>query len=243
MQPIVKNDRRKKRMLVGVAIFVLLCIFWAAFSGFYKSNLKRGVSSKTDIVIIGNLSYLNRDMLYAIITPKVNNRFFFLNINKVKQDVLSQVPWARNVIIKRAWPRRLVIKIEEHIPKAIWNNKGIVNEQGVLIAPELTHFHKVLPLLIGPEDKLSLVWKQLIEYDAVLAPTGHKIMRLELTQRGSWRLRLDNGLQVILGTREKKQRLYRFVKAYNQNLKKDQGSIAYVDMRYTTGMAVGWKAS
>jgi cell division septal protein FtsQ len=47
---------------------------------------------------------------------------------------------------------------------------------------------------------------------------------------------------VILGTHEKKQRLYRFVKAYNQSLKKDQASIAYVDMRYTTGMAVGWKA-
>lgn len=67
-------------------------------------------------------------------------------------------------------------------------------------------------------------------------------MRLELAQRGSWRFRLDNGMQVILGTHEKKQRLHRFVKAYNQSLKKDQASIAYVDMRYTTGMAVGWKA-
>lgn len=232
---------KKKMILVGVSGFIVIIILISFFM-WGKTHFKDTKSLVTEVVLLGDLHHLDRDVLYGMVKSEVENGFFSLNVNKIKKHLLSQAPWAEKVIVRRAWPRRLIIKVQEHNAQAIWNYQGIINEFGALIRPDLKNFHEVLPVLIGPEDKLEVVWKQLIDYDAILASTGRKVMRLELAQRGAWRLRLDNGMQVILGTHDKNQRLHRFVQAYHQSLKYDQAAIAYVDMRYTTGMAVGWKA-
>jgi len=65
---------------------------------------------------------------------------------------------------------------------------------------------------------------------------------LELASRGAWQIMVAPDLLVILGTTDLPSRLTRFVNAYEKGLKTQVGKVAYIDMRYSSGMAVGWKS-
>jgi cell division protein FtsQ len=50
-------------------------------------------------------------------------------------------------------------------------------------------------------------------------------------------------MTIVLGTNDILTRLRRFVHAYEKQLHMRQKDLAYVDLRYTSGMAIGWKPS
>jgi cell division protein FtsQ len=51
---------------------------------------------------------------------------------------------------------------------------------------------------------------------------------------------LENNLKIVLGTRAVLPRLRSFVRAYDKLISQRPNEIAYIDLRYTSGMAVGW---
>ncbi|MGB0989179.1 MAG: cell division protein FtsQ/DivIB, partial [Pseudoalteromonas spongiae] len=69
------------------------------------------------------------------------------------------------------------------------------------------------------------------------------IDELVLSERFSWQLTLNDGVTLNLGREERVQRIQRFMDVYpliKKNKKADQ-QVDYVDLRYDTGLAVGWK--
>ena len=64
--------------------------------------------------------------------------------------------------------------------------------------------------------------------------------RVVLTPRLAWQLRLDNGLQIMLGRDgdQAETRLKRFVAAYDSTLKTVARKHEYVDLRYPNGFAL-----
>jgi cell division protein FtsQ len=65
--------------------------------------------------------------------------------------------------------------------------------------------------------------------------------KLELDERGSWRLVLGSGQEIRLGRRDIDERLYRFFRFVAPALADKLTRVAYVDLRYTNGFAVGWR--
>ena len=74
-----------------------------------------------------------------------------------------------------------------------------------------------------------------------LADAGLTLERLELDERGAWLLTLGGGQEVRLGRRDIDERLYRFFDVVAPALAADLKRVAYVDLRYTNGFAVGWR--
>ena len=74
-----------------------------------------------------------------------------------------------------------------------------------------------------------------------LVEGGLRITALSLDARGAWEIDLDNGVRVRLGRRQVDERFERFVAAALPLVAQRGGDIDYVDMRYTTGFAVGWR--
>jgi cell division protein FtsQ len=64
---------------------------------------------------------------------------------------------------------------------------------------------------------------------------------MSLSERFAWRLTLVGGLTLDLGRTEFIDRVQRFVDLYPLLINNER-YLEYVDLRYDTGMAVGWKS-
>jgi cell division protein FtsQ len=75
-----------------------------------------------------------------------------------------------------------------------------------------------------------------------LEQRGLAALSLELDARGAWTFRLNSGVVVRLGAAAVEQRLARFFRALDNGVAVNSEQVAYVDMRYTHGFAIGWRA-
>ena len=73
------------------------------------------------------------------------------------------------------------------------------------------------------------------------AEISRKITYLKFDARHALELKLDNGLKVVLGRDNTVLRLKRLTRIYNKVLLARINDIEVVDLRYTNGMAIGWK--
>jgi len=74
----------------------------------------------------------------------------------------------------------------------------------------------------------------------LLALDGFYVTRLELSERFAVRLWLDNDIELRLGREARLERIQRFIELYPVIKRESEKQIAYVDLRYDTGVAVGW---
>jgi len=85
------------------------------------------------------------------------------------------------------------------------------------------------------------IWSYL-RYLALLRASNLQIEQLILSERFAWTLQLKNGITLYLGREDYIKRLQRFIDVYGL-LKEEKKAINYVDLRYDTGLAVGWAQS
>jgi cell division protein FtsQ len=94
--------------------------------------------------------------------------------------------------------------------------------------------------LEGPEARLDEVFRRWRETASRLGPAGLEIRRVALDPRGSWRLELRGGHELLLGREALDERLQRYL-AIRRGLQQ-AGPIARVDLRYPNGVAVTRRA-
>ncbi|HKY69709.1 MAG TPA: cell division protein FtsQ/DivIB [Gammaproteobacteria bacterium] len=196
----------------------------------------------TEVELLGDIQYTATDTIRTQIADELNAGFFGTKISKLRAVLLS-LPWIQNVEIDRVWPSKLVITLKEHEPFAKWNDTFVITRKGVLIHPDLNSIPDGLPVLQGPQMLFHQVWQHYLEMSQILNPYDLTISRVILAPRGAWQVRLSNNSDIILGTWEVNDRLKRFVKIYSRALKEKGDNIRYFDLRYTSGLAVGWKTN
>ncbi len=154
---------------------------------------------------------------------------------------LRTLPWVDRAAVQRSWPRGLKIEIVEQIAVARWNNAGLLNARGDLFLSESRFVPPELPQLAGPPGTEQEVTARYLAAQGHLTEAGMRLAALELDARGAWSLTLDNGVVVRLGRQQIDQRFERFMVAAAKLVSQRATDIAYVDMRYSNGFAVGWK--
>ena len=118
-----------------------------------------------------------------------------------------------------------------------YGNRFVNTKGEVFSAPD--RVKTPLMQLSGPEDQAVKVLEASRQYEAQLAAKGYKLLGVNLTPRHAWELTLDGNIQLFLGRSDIALRLQRFIDAFPIIEPREQ--VAYVDLRYDTGMAVGWK--
>ena len=143
----------------------------------------------------------------------------------------------RHVAVRRVWPGRLEISIEEHVALARWGDEALVNTHGERFVGKT---QEALPSFIGPAGTQAEVARRYARFSAIVAPLGTKVERVVLSARHAWQLRLANGLHLALGRDPEaaELRLQSFVAAYPATLSADGRRYEYVDLRYPNGFAV-----
>jgi cell division protein FtsQ len=155
---------------------------------------------------------------------------------------VEQLPWVDVATVERQWPRALAIRVVEQVPAARWGANGLLNIRGELFISESRHIPPELPRLSGPKGSESEVARRYLAAQGQLVEAGMRLTAVRLDPRGSWEFDLDNGITVRLGRRQVDERFARFVAAGVGQIAAHANDISYVDMRYTNGFAIGWRA-
>jgi len=158
------------------------------------------------------------------------------------QRAVQQLPWVDSASVERRWPRTLEIRVTEQVAAARWGANGLLNTRGELFISEARHIPPELPRLSGPHGSENEVARRYLAAQGQLIEAGMRLTAVRLDARGAWEFDLDNGITVRLGRRQIDERFARFVAAAVGQIATHVSDISYIDMRYTNGFAIGWRA-
>jgi cell division protein FtsQ len=222
--------------LVGVAAFVFLIVGVALL-------LRSPLLPITTVELTHSLARTTRAEIEAATHGRIGGNFFAVAPAQVRAG-LEQLPWVRRVSVRRVWPDRLEVTLEEHVVLARWGGvdddpqrQALVNTYGERFSGRS---EEALPTFLGPAGSEREMARRYARFSAALAPLGTELERLVLTPRYAWQLRLASGLHVMLGRDAEgaEARLRKFVEAYPATLGAVPRSHEYVDLRYPNGFAL-----
>ncbi|GHT82582.1 cell division protein FtsQ [Betaproteobacteria bacterium] len=220
-------------------LFALISLSYAAFV-WVKSQPFFPLGG---VVVVTPIEQVPQDQLEYVARTSIRGNFFTTELDDVR-IAFESVPWVRRVEVRRRWPNEIELAIEEQQAVAYWKTPGseatyLLNQQGEVFDADSD---ADMPLFSGPEGSSSVLLQRYQGYSQMLAPLGARLVGVELSARGAWQLRLDNGLTIVLGREQEPSsldgRLARFVAAWAQ-IKHNIGErFARVDLRYPGGFAL-----
>jgi len=156
---------------------------------------------------------------------------------------IHTLPWVDGVSVQRAWPRGLDVRVIEQAAAARWGERGLLNTRGELFDSDERHIPPELARLSGPAGKESMVAQRYFAAEGRLMQAGLRLSAIRLDARGAWEMDLANGVTVRLGRRAVDERFEKFMNTALKLVTQRGEDIAYVDMRYTNGFAIGWRGN
>ena len=229
-----------------VVLFSLITISWWLTQQFVGQES----APVTSIVISGEMPYSERSDITNAIEQVDMGNFFQVDVNEVQNHVLA-LPWVYSVSVRKQWPNELKIYVVDQKPVALWNGNFLINQLGQVFQADIERINHYLPNFFGPEGTEVVALKNYMDFNALLDFKALAIDELILSERFSWQLTLSDGVTLNLGREERVERIQRFMDVYpiiKAQLKakiiaekqKNQ-AVDYIDLRYDTGLAVGWK--
>lgn len=164
----------------------------------------------------------------------IRGNFFTLQLAGARA-AFEKLPWVRTAELRRRWPDRLEVTLEEHVPLARWGGIALVNTYGEVFEAE---HHGALPVFAGPDGSAKEIAIQYEHFRRSLAVIRFRPQEVEVTERRAWRIRLDGGPTLELGREHIEARLARFIAAYDRALGSVERRIEHFDLRYPNGFAV-----
>lgn len=189
------------------------------------------------IKVHGHYEHVDRVQIEQLVLPHVQSSFFALDLKPIKHSLLT-MPWLESVSVSRVWPDRLVIRLQERKPVAIWDSAHLMTADGVVFSSNVEEFVGNLPIFNGPRNSQGTMLAKYREFSAILAPLDLHIKRLQLTSSMVWSMTLDNDVRVMLGDNDMTARLQRFEKVYSKIETAKHGRAKQFDLRYGDGVAV-----
>jgi cell division protein FtsQ len=215
---------------IATALIVVGAIAWGARNDAFAIR---------EVVVATPLERSSPAHLEAAIRADLAGTFFTLDLDAAR-SALARVPWVRTVALRRQWPGRLEVAVEEYAPYARWNDAALVSADGEIFSAA---FDGELPQFEGPDGRAPEVALRHRAWSAMVAPLGLTLRGVSVSARGGWRLKAASDaspLSIELGRDEPDARLARFVAAYARTigaLARSGTRVAEVDLRYRNGFA------
>jgi cell division protein FtsQ len=203
------------------------------------------------IQLDGDLSRNSVPTIRANAGPMLAGNFYSVDLAQGRA-AFEAVPWVRRAVVRRVWPDRLAVRLEEHRAEALWESSRpdseaaagdqLVNDHGEIFQANVGDVEQDgLPTLSGPEGSARQVLALYRRLQPVLARLDLVIERLQLTGRGSWRADLDSGAVIELGRGSDDEvlaRTERFTRTVTQITGRYAQPLEYADLRQAGGYAV-----
>lgn len=222
--------------LVGASLVVGAAGLWL---------VRHAAWSVQTVVVVGDIRHQSEALLRSHLAHRLSGTFINMDLQHV-QHVVEELPWVRQAVVQRVFPQHIQVDIEEHVGVAWWGeaNAGrLVNQQGELFEAvadaEYTH---AWPELIGPDGLSEPVWHLWRVIDPLFEGLRREVVKLELDNRGAWRIQLDNGAHIELGRGSHQELLLRtqqFTDTVSTlSSRYGQRELESADLRYPNGYAL-----
>jgi cell division protein FtsQ len=190
------------------------------------------------------LKRVNALTIRASALPQLKGNFFTADLKSVRV-AFESVPWVRRVMVRREWPNKLIVTLEEYDALGTWGENGrLLSNKGDVFVANLAEAEEDGKLLefAGPEGSEKEVFNRYVELADWFKRVGLTPESVKLSSRYAWSVKMDSGMVVELGREQSdvslKERVDRLVSVYPQLLERLNGKIAHVDMRYPNGLAL-----
>ena len=222
----------------GIVLLLAAVLWWA---------LRHPLFAISGITVQGDVAHNNVVTLRANVAPRLAGSFFTVNLATAR-EAFEGVPWVRAAVVRRQFPNRLRVSLEEHRAVAFWGPESesrLVNSFGEVFEANSGDIEaEELPRLSGPQDQAALVLTMYQALRPMFEALDLGLEHVALTARGSWQLELDNGAQVELGRgapEEVVARTQRFLQTLTQvtsRYSRRPDALVSADLRHGDGYAV-----
>ena len=192
------------------------------------------------VEVTGDLSILDKKQLQPVIEFYTKTNLYLLDVKGLEKEIEDN-PWVHSASMTHVWPDKLIVKIYEQHPVAFWGEESMLAENGEIIKATLKEKKGSLPLLYSPNDKGRNMATGFLRIREMMKGFPVKLTEFKEDARGSWQIKLENGMTLKIGRQHQEKRLKRFMVAYKESLKEVINKVSVVDLRYTNGFAVKWK--
>jgi cell division protein FtsQ len=219
----------------GLALVALTLLLWGGIGWLARQPL----FAFREVAVAGPLVHLQPAELELVVRRELSGTFFSMNLESARASI-AKLPWVRSVSLRRQWPHRLEVTVDEHVAFGRWNDAALVDTFGSVFTAD---YDGVLPQFAGPAERAAEVADRFREASAALAPLGLEVDAVRLSPRGGWQITArgaSNKLAIELGREEPSARLERFVAVYERTigtLARAGTKIEHVDLRYRNGFA------
>jgi cell division protein FtsQ len=204
------------------------------------------------IDLAGDLQRNSVPTIRANAAPRLAGNFFSVDLHAA-QAAFETVPWVRSAVVRRVWPDRLLVVLEEHQAAALWEGETtegsegsglerLVNSFGELFDANLGDVEdEALPVFTSPEASVPQALSLLRRVQPAFTGLAQPVQHVAQTRRGSWRVRLEGGAVVELGRGSEDElvlRTERFARTLATATAGWRAPLEYADLRHPGGYAV-----
>lgn len=235
-----------KLMNIAASALLSICLVLLLAAGFWWA-LRHPLFAIAGISVQGDVAHNSAATLRANVAPRLAGNFFTVNLAAARQ-AFEGVPWVRQAVVRREFPNRLRVYLQEHQPVALWGTESesrLLNHLGEVFEANVGDVdHEQLPRLAGPDTQSAQVLEMYRVVKPLFEPLDLTVDHLALTSRGSWQLELDTGAVVELGRgtpQEVAARTLRFVRTLTQvasRYGRRPEALVSADLRHGDGYAV-----
>jgi cell division septal protein FtsQ len=223
-------------LLVATTVSVMI------IAGAWAAKQYAASFSVQHVTIQGEFHNRQAHEIETALMPFVRGDFFTVDLQGGR-EALEELPWVRYAGLRRQWPNRVIVSIQEQVPVARWGQNALLNDAGQVFQHDYVGDTSHLPLLTGPEARETDVLAQYRMLEQQLKDGGLSIAALFLSERNTWKLRTGDGIDIELGGEQIEARLRRLLSVWSGRLRERVDRIASIDLRYSNGFAVGWKTA
>ena len=253
-QPATANDAPADALPVDVRLMnaIAAVVFVLALAALVAAALawatRRPQFQFGDVRLEGDLQRNSVTTVRANAMPHLAGNFFTMDLARTRA-AFEQVPWVRHAVVRRVWPNRLVVSLEEHQPVALWagdeSSDKMVNSHGEVFEANVGDVEDdSLPQFAGPDGTSAQVLAMYRRLQPLFAGMDAEPTALRLSGRGSWKVELDDGASIELGRGtqdEVVERTARFIRTVPQVIDKFHAPLETADLRHAEGYAVKFK--
>lgn len=234
--------------LMNMTASALFVVFVLALLGMALAlALRHPFFAIRGITVLGDVGHNNVVTLRANVAPRLSGTFFTQDLARARA-AFEAVPWVRRAMVRREFPNRLRVELQEHQAVAYWGAEGdstLLNSFGEVFEANVGDVEQdALPRLSGPEGQGAVVLAMYRVLQPLFESTDLPLEQLDLTGQGSWRMRLDTGATLELGrggAPEVQARVQRLLKTMTQvaaRYGRTPQAIETADLRHPDGYAI-----